>query len=190
MPEPPVPVVPTEDTITLRGADVPLDREIGQQFVVDCSRAAGPGAIVRALEAEGLRAVGSDIATGDDFLECTEAPHPINLICVNPPFKLAPKFIRHALGLMQPQRGMVATLTRIDFDRGKTRADIFDHPAWAKKIVLRDRILWFEGSTGRPSENHCWLIHDRQHRGWPTIRYARNDEAGTIEASQHYKEAA
>jgi hypothetical protein len=34
------PVVPAEDTITLRGASVPLDREIGQQFVVDCSRVA------------------------------------------------------------------------------------------------------------------------------------------------------
>jgi hypothetical protein len=38
--EPPVPAVPVEDTITLRGVATPLDREIGQQFVVDRSRVA------------------------------------------------------------------------------------------------------------------------------------------------------
>jgi hypothetical protein len=63
-------------------------------------------------------------------------------------------------------------LLLIDFGSAKTRADIFDHPAFAKKVVLRDRIRWFEGSTGAPSFNHCWMIWDWRHQGPPTIAYA------------------
>jgi hypothetical protein len=52
-----------------------------------------------------------------------------------------------------------------------------DHPRFAQKIVLLHRIVWFEreGANG-PSDNHCWLIWDRRHRGPPTIAYADNGE--------------
>jgi hypothetical protein len=43
--------------------------------------------------------------------------------------------------------------------------------------VLLHRIVWFEREgTARPSENHCWAIWDRRHRGPPTIAYAGNGE--------------
>jgi hypothetical protein len=44
---------------------------------------------------------------------------------------------------------------------------------FAKKVVLTKRIRWFEDSNGSPSFNHCWMIWDRQHRGPPTLAYAR-----------------
>jgi hypothetical protein len=129
--------------------------------------AAGNGAIVNALQA-----IGTDISAGDDFLLRSALPPGVDAVVTNPPFRLATQFIRHALKLMESPRGMVSMLLRIDFDSAKSRADIFDHPAFAKKVVLRDRIRWFEGSTGAPSFNHCWQIWDWQHEGPPTIAYA------------------
>jgi hypothetical protein len=114
----------------------------------------------------------SVITTGDDFPLRSTLPPGVDCVITNPPFRLGAEFIRHALKLMESPRGMVAMLLRIDFDSAETRADIFDHPAFAKKVVLRDRIRWFEGSTGAPSFNHAWFLWDWQHQGPPTIAYA------------------
>jgi hypothetical protein len=47
-------------------------------------------------------------------------------------------------------------LLRVDFDSGKTRTPPFrDCPAFAEKVVLLDRIMWFPGTVG-PSMNHAW----------------------------------
>jgi hypothetical protein len=133
---------------------------------------AGPGTqIADTLIAAGYGAT----VTDNDFLTTTRPPHDrINAIITNPPFgtggTLAVRFIEHATELVP----FVAMLTRIDFDSGKTRVHLFrDHPDFAGKIVLLDRIVWFarEGAPG-PSENHCWMLWDRWHGGEPTIRYA------------------
>jgi hypothetical protein len=136
--------------------------------------AAGAGNLVRTLREEGFRVTG----THDNFLAKSVAPPGIASIATNPPFgvggKLAVRFIEHALELVP----LVAMLTRIDFDSGRTRVHLFrDHPHFAQKIVLLRRIVWFEreGAAG-PSENHCWLIWDRHHCGPPTIAYAGNGE--------------
>jgi hypothetical protein len=137
--------------------------------------AAGAGALARALTAEGFRV----IATRDDFLKRTEPPPLTDAIVTNPPYgedrrsDLACAFIRHALRL---DVRIVAMLLRVDFDSGKTRVDIFrDHPAFAGKIVLLDRIKWFEGPSA-PSDNHAWFLWDRQHRGRPWLDYAERGE--------------
>ena len=115
-------------------------------------------------------------ATNDNFLLRTSLPCTrIDGICTNPPFgtggRLACQFIARALELVP----VIAMLLRIDFDRGKTRTHLFsDCPAFDRKIVLLDRIVWFEreGAPG-PSENHAWYIWNARHRGSPTISYAR-----------------
>jgi hypothetical protein len=98
----------------------------------------------------------------------------IDGICTNPPYgvsgRLACQFIAHALELVP----VVAMLLRVDFDSGKTRTNLFrDCKTFDRKIVLLDRIVWFErkGAQG-PSDNHCWLIWNVRHRGPPTIGYA------------------
>jgi hypothetical protein len=116
------------------------------------------------------------IATNDNFLARTSLPYArIDGICTNPPYgfggRLACRFIEHALELVL----VVAMLLRVDFNSGKTRTNLFrDCPAFAGKIVLLDRIVWFEceGAPG-PSDNHCWFIWNAKHRGPPTIQYAR-----------------
>jgi hypothetical protein len=133
--------------------------------------------LVLALRDEGLRVT----ATADDFLARTCLPHSrVDAVATNPPFgqggRLACQFIAHALELVP----VVAMLLRIDFDSGKTRTNLFrDCPAFAHKIVLLDRIVWFEreGAPG-PSENHCWMIWNKQHRGPATISYARKSDCG------------
>jgi hypothetical protein len=112
----------------------------------------------------------SDIATGTDFLQCTDAEG-ADAIVTNPPYELATEFIKHALELTEP-RGLVAMLLRTDFDHAKTRSNLFaGHPAFAKKVVLTKRIKWFEDSRGQPSFNHAWFIWDWQHKGAPTLAY-------------------
>jgi hypothetical protein len=143
--------------------------------------AAGAGNLVGTLREEGFRVAG----TTDDFLARSSAQPGVDAIVTNPPFgfggRLACRFIEHALELAP----IVATLARIDFDSGRTRVHLFrDNPTFAQKVVLLHRIVWFEreGPAG-PSENHCWLIWDRRHRGPPTIAYAGNGEAPSRSAT-------
>jgi hypothetical protein len=133
----------------------------------------GPASrIAKVLDAEGFRVV----ATNDDFLSRTALPYSrIDGVCTNPPYgiggKLAHQFIGHAIELVS----VVAMLLRIDFDSGKTRTGLFrDRKSFAQKIVLLDRIVWFEreGAPG-PSENHAWFIWNARHKGPPTISYER-----------------
>jgi len=132
--------------------------------------AAGDGAFAATLEADGFRVV----ATTDDFLSHTKPPEPVDCICTNPPYGddrkgfLACEFIRHALTLAP----VVAMLLRVDFDSGKTRKMLFrDCPAFAGKIVLLDRIKWFEGPSS-PSDNHGWFVWNRAQKWAPWIAYA------------------
>ena len=136
--------------------------------------AAGDGAMVRALCAEGFLATG----TTANFLATYKAPHDVDAIVTNPPFgsggRLAVRFIERAITLAP----IVAMLLRVDFDSGRTRVHLFrDHPHFAQKIVLLRRIVWFKREGGaEPSENHAWFIWDKRHHGPPTIAYAGKGE--------------
>jgi hypothetical protein len=134
----------------------------------------------RSKIADVLRTEGLDvIATNDDFLSRTSLPYArIDGIMTNPPYgvsgKLACQFIGHALELVP----VVVMLLRIDFDSGKTRTHLFrDCKSFDRKIVLLDRIVWFEreGAAG-PSDNHAWFIWNMRHRGPATLAYARKTD--------------
>lgn len=93
-------------------------------------------------------------------------------IITNPPYSEAQKFAEHALKLMEPCKGMVALLLRVDFDSAKTRAHLFDDcTAWCKKVVFLKRIMWFKGESS-PSYNHAFYIWSWRHEGPATIAYA------------------
>jgi hypothetical protein len=163
-------VYETPDWVTL--AVVPYLR---QHCSCPWDPANGPRSkIIKELRESGFGA--RAVATSDDFIARTSLPHlRIDSICTNPPYgvggRLACRFIVHAIELVP----VVAMLLRVDFDSGKTRVGLFrDCPAFDRKIVLLDRIVWFEreGAPG-PSENHAWYIWNAKHRGPPTISYAR-----------------
>jgi len=133
--------------------------------------AAGSGRMVAALRRCGFFVTATDIMNGDDFLLATEN-YPA--IITNPPYSHATVFIEHALALTKPVGGIVAMLLRADFDSAQTRNHLFnDCPAFSQKIVLLRRIKWFEKSEGQPSFNHAWYIWDHEHKGPPTLRYAK-----------------
>jgi hypothetical protein len=115
----------------------------------------------RSKIADVLRTEGFDVtATNDDFLSRISLPYArIDGIVTNPPYglsgKLACQFIAHALELSP----VVAMLLRIDFDSGKTRTFLFrDRKAFDRKIVLLDRIVWFECEGQRSLRQSC-LVH-------------------------------
>jgi hypothetical protein len=111
----------------------------------------------------------SDIEPGGcHFLACKQTPDNCEAIITNPPYKLAVQFCEHALRLTKAVRGVVVMLLRVDFDSVKGRANLHDNPAWAKKLVLTKRIVWFEGGKS-PSFNHASYIWDWRHAGPPTI---------------------
>jgi hypothetical protein len=162
--------------------------------------AAGTGQMVGALEADGLNVIPSDIHAPDDrpelfggnrtlvgdFLDDQRPflPFEFDAIITNPPYKLAEQFVRKALELTKPKRGLVAMLLGVKFDSAVTRMDVFKEcPAWGMKIVLLDRIWWFEpkadpatGKVSGPSEDHAWFVWDWRGTFGRTTRYARAPE--------------
>jgi hypothetical protein len=146
--------------------------------------AAGEGGMADPLTGAGFRVVSTDLKNGIDFLD--EKTWPPNIaqradaVVTNPPYgiqgKMAEKFIEQALALTRPRNGLVAMLLKVDFDSGATRRRFFaDCPAWACKLVLLKRIIWFESRNGMgPSDNHAWFLWSWRYTGSPMIAYSGN----------------
>lgn len=84
-------------------------------------------------------------------------------IITNPPYgKDAERAARHAIALMEEQKGIVIFLCRHEWDAAKGRADLFDHPAFAMKIVLRHRPRWIADSKGAPRFPYSWFVWNWQ----------------------------
>jgi hypothetical protein len=142
--------------------------------------------VLKAAKRYGYEAIGTDIINGQDYLDACNTHTGTNDIVTNPPYgdrrgTLALRFIEMALAGTELRQARVAMLLPIDFDSGKTRRHVFEHPAFACKLVLLDRIKWFDGQSG--STNHAWFIWDWKNQGPPIIRYARIDSTRPIRAS-------
>lgn len=147
--------------------------------------ACGTGKMVSALEAAGHDVMAADINDHGyqpqyaeiDFLRTEALPEHYHAIVTNPPFgvqnRLAVKFIEHALALTKPVRGQVAMLLTADFDHAKGRRHLFaEHPAFAARIAIQNRIRWVADSTGSPSQNHCWFVWDWERQSPAQCLYA------------------
>lgn len=89
-------------------------------------------------------------------------------------------FIEHALWLKVPR---IAMLLRVDFDSALGRQPLFRfNPFFAGKVVLLNRIKWFQGPSS-PSDNHALFLWDHQHKGPPTIQYITRAEAERLPAA-------
>lgn len=129
---------------------------------------AGTGKMVRVL-AEQFRVIATDIALHDgiqhvgDFRGWFAPPDHCDAIITNPPYRHASAMVDHALRLMCEVDGLVAMLLPVDWDSARGRSRLFaDHPAWALKVVLTDRIVWVPKPDGSeaPSESHAWFVWD------------------------------
>jgi hypothetical protein len=153
--------------------------------------AAGRGDMAEVLAAAGAEVCATDIEARGyakinrllDFTATAPAELTFSAIITNPPFgargALATRFAE--LGLERiGDRGLMALLLPNDFDCAKTRRHLFgDCPAFAAKITLTKRIVWFErvGSEERaaPKENHSWFVWRRPVIGRPIVLYAPTD---------------
>lgn len=136
--------------------------------VWECACASGN--MGRVLSSESNRwVIGTDICYGDDFLKQKHLPlASVRAIVTNPPYKrgVAQQFVEHALKLMEPVQGVVAMLLPLGWDMAQERVHLFEmNPAWRRKIAIRKRIRWFEGSKGNPRAYHAWYIWDCRNLG-------------------------
>ena len=138
--------------------------------------AAGRGAIVNVLRDHGHAAIASDIIDYGfplhfvgDFLKQTKAPVGTECICTNPPFKIAAKFVAHALD-MCPR---VIMLARLAFLESERRTAILDRGKLARVHVFKRRLPFMHrdrwaGARASSAIAFAWFVFDRDHRG-PTV---------------------
>lgn len=130
--------------------------------------AAGNHLLADVLREAGADVVTSDIATYDrqhdatvDFLASRfsykNPKH--DAIITNPPYGKGNRdAVRFAELALERCNGLVALLLTAKFDFGKTRRHLFrDHPRFAAKVALVDRIQWFPGETSG-TEDHAWYV--------------------------------
>lgn len=137
--------------------------------------AAGGGAIVRVFESRGFLVYATDISGPQkiDFRR-SDIFAGAETIATNPPNRLAETFIRQALKLTKPRRGMVAMFLRNEYDCASTRVDLFEGPPFARKLVLTKRPKWIEGPLrASPRHNFSWFVWDWLHKGPATIGYGQ-----------------
>jgi hypothetical protein len=143
--------------------------------------ACGRGNIVTPLRAAGHKVIASDLINyeipitppgyyGIDFLLEHKLPADVELICTNPPFKLAEQFVEHALALC-PQ---VIMLLRLAFLESERRCEILEGCGLARVWVFRKRLPMmhrdgWEGHKANSGMAFAWFIWDRSHVGPTTI---------------------
>jgi hypothetical protein len=145
---------------------------------------AGRGAMSRVLRAAGFTVITTDlvaydgadagIASGIDFLMERAAPDGCGGIIMNPPYKLADAFIRHALSLVP----RVAVLLRAMAIEGAGRADLIDGHLTDFWIGIdRPPAMHREGWTGNRLGNSgapfAWFVFQAEPRGAEPIRMRR-----------------
>ena len=100
------------------------------------------------------------------FLESCSPGDAMFSIVTNPPYTLAEEFIVHAIALTERVGGMVAMLMRNEYDCAASRRDLFEHEAFAGKLILTKRPRWRDGEhIASPRHNFAWYVWDWGHTG-------------------------
>jgi hypothetical protein len=140
--------------------------------------ACGPGSIVRALRASGRTVLATD--TNDygqgtppiDFLTTKlSVSDDIDCILTNPPYRLAQKFIEHALDHRVP---LVVMLLRLAFLESTRRTEILEHSGLARIHVFRKRLPFmhrsnWDGPRASSAIPFAWFVWERGYQGPTTI---------------------
>jgi hypothetical protein len=140
--------------------------------------ACGPGALVRVLRAPGHIVHARDLVDWGcpdsqarvDFL--MERHAPCDTALTNPPFKLANKFVAHALDLCP----RVIMLLRLEFLESQGRSEILERRGLARVHVFRKRLpmMHRHGWTGPISTSQrafAWFVWERGHRERATLHW-------------------
>lgn len=134
--------------------------------------AAGRGAIVAVLRNAGYTVITSDIVAYDfaldfvaDFLVQTKARAGIEAVVTNPPFKIATKFVTHALELVPT----VVMLCRLAFLESTKRTLILDAGTLARVHVFKRRLPMmhrdgWQGPRASSAIPFAWFVWSRDHK--------------------------
>jgi hypothetical protein len=164
---------------TPRAAVVPLIPYLRgiKSFAEPC---AGDGALVRHLEAFGLRCVyAGDIRSGQDALATTDYGGPDSII-TNPPFsRESQPLLRRMLGHFPRIAPATWLLLPTDFASNQWFADFMPQ---CSDIVAFGRVRWFEGTDGNSTDNFAWYRFGARHSAGP-IFHANGAAPGASRAS-------
>ncbi len=124
--------------------------------------ACGQGDMVEALRDCGMLAYGTDIRSGQDFLDSWQPRNTIaacSWIITNPPFSLADEFIRHAAEIGKP----FAMLLKAQYWHAAKRAQLFREipPSYVLPLTWRPDFLFKErnGKKGAsPLMDVMWCV--------------------------------
>src|SRR5262249_5780583 len=107
-----------------------------------------------------------------DFLFERAPSFAVDAIVTNPPYKLAERFVAHALGLGIPKVVMLLRLAFLESDR---RRPILDNGLLARVHVFRKRLPMmhrdgWEGPRASSSIPFAWFVWELAHRGPTELR--------------------
>lgn len=162
--------------------------------------AAGKALMVEQLEEAGCKIeVASDIeprssrGEAQNFFDVTEMPVSVDTIVTNPPWgRLAADFVRHALDLAAPARGLVVMLLPLPWITGRQIADLTGSVGLDQIVVPRFRARWMTpeeeasaGGASAPKMNHVWVVWDfaRLPEDAPMIVFA-DDPSVSVEIAE------
>jgi hypothetical protein len=142
--------------------------------------ACGPGSIVKVLRGAGYRVHASDLVdygcpesdSRVDFLMERSAPHGVDAIVTNPPYKLAGDFVVHAFALGVAN---VAMLLRIQFLESACRSSILDNGSLARVYVFSRRLPMmhrdgWDGPRAGSAFTFAWFVWEAGHSGPAELR--------------------
>ena len=139
------------------------DRGIDPASAGHQNGAAGNGQMSDVLRRAPSTVIASDIVDGTDFLGCSQCNYHQSALWAGTAI-LRARLRADARGLRRSRHAVAHRFRQ----RQGAREPVPRHPAWAKKLELTKRIVWFEGGRS-PSFNHTWFIWDWRHSGPATI---------------------
>lgn len=131
----------------------PLFPFLKKEWIIwECAQ--GTGNLVRGLEANGFKTIGSDILTSQDFL--TWMPEKFDCIITNPPFSIKDEFLARAYSIGKP----FAFLLPLTTFEGKKRQALFRK--YGVQVIFFDKRINFETPSGNGSSSWfatAWFSH-------------------------------
>lgn len=118
--------------------------------------ACGEGHMVKAIESQGYKVIGTDIQTGDDFLAPELKQINFNWIITNPPFSKSEEFIRRCAEYNKP----FALLLKSQYWHAKKRKALFEEitPTDILPLTWRPDFLFKTRGNGSPLMDVMWVV--------------------------------
>jgi hypothetical protein len=114
---------------------------------------------------------------GVDFLKTTKMRAGSRSIICNPPFNLMEEFALHSLKIGAKKVAMIALVRRLPAARWLQETPL--SRVWLmtpRPSMPTGRHIREGGKVGGGTQDFCWLVWEREHRGPPTIRWLHRDD--------------